>query len=190
MVLNLKKLIYSGLTAAMVLSMGTSATLATENIPTDTDDIEIKSIEVPLDDVLDAYATNPSKTSILSKDFATSTGQTGKIKSIGQSIDLTKVIPDDSKVVSITIYCPTNMKVTQSKYTSIDNYLISNGSGSPVAVKFQKTDKPTSTSKTTAFKDAKANTNWFVQIEGNILMQHTGMDGFTVMGSTMIVEYK
>lgn len=189
--MNLKKLIYSGLTAAMMLTIGNPATFATENIPTD-DTEEVKSIEVPLADVLDTslYATNPSTTSILSKDFATSTGQTGKIKSIGQYIDLTKVIPDDATVVSITIYCPTNTTVTQSKYTSIDNYLISNGSGSPVAVKFQKTDSPTSTSKTTAFKDKKANIKWFVQLEGTILMQHTGMDGFTVLGGKMIVEYK
>lgn len=49
-VLNLKKFIFSGLTAAIVLSIGIPATLASEYIPT-TDDNEVKSIDVPLEDV-------------------------------------------------------------------------------------------------------------------------------------------
>jgi len=190
--LNLKKLLYAGLTAAMVLSTGTPATLAKENIPTD-GTVEIKTVEVPLVNVLEdfsTYAINQSTTSTLTKDFATSTGQTGKIKSVGQYIDLSKVIPKDSKVVSVTIYCPTDVSVTQSKYTSIDNYLVKNGAGSTATVKFQKTNTPTSTSKTTAFAGEEASSLWFIQIEGTILMQDTGMDGFTVFGSRMIVEYK
>ncbi|MFB7159715.1 hypothetical protein [Lysinibacillus sp. NPDC056232] len=160
-------------------------------IPT-TDDYKVKSIEVPIEDVLDTslYATNPTNTSILSKDFATSK-TTGKVLSIGQYVDLTKVIPAKSKVVSITIYCPTDTRVTQSQFTTIDNYLISyDGSPSSATVKFQKTDSPTSTSKTTFFKDKDANVKWFVQLEGTILKQQTGMDGFTVFGSKMIIEYK
>lgn len=187
--MNLKKLIYSGLTAAMVLSIGIPATHASEYIPTD--DNEVKSIEVPLEDVLDTslYATNPTNTSVLSKDFASSR-TTGKALSIGQYVDLTKVIPAKSKVVSITIYCPTDTRVTQSQFTTIDNYLISYDGSQTAAVKFQKTDKPTSTSKTTFFKDKDANVKWFVQLEGTILKQQTGMDGFTVFGSKMIIEYK
>lgn len=190
-VLNLKKFIFSGLTAAIVLSIGMPATLASKYIPT-TDDNEVKSIEVPLEDVLDTslYAINPTNTSVLSKDFATSAGQTGKVTSIGQYIDLTKVIPAKSKVVSITIYCPSDIKVTQSQFTTIDNYLISYDGSTSTAVKFQKTNNPTSTSKTTFFKDKDANVRWFVQLEGTILKQHTGMDGFTVFGSKMIIEYK
>ncbi|MFJ7733693.1 hypothetical protein ACIQXF_17645 [Lysinibacillus sp. NPDC097231] len=188
----MKKLLYAGLTAAMVLSTGTPATLAKENIPTD-GTVELKTVEVPLVNVLEdfsTYAINQSTTSTLTKDFATSTGQTGKIKSVGQYIDLSKVIPKDSKVVSVTIYCPTDVSVTQSKYTSIDNYLVKNGAGSTATVKFQKTNTPTSTSKTTAFAGEEASSLWFIQIEGTILMQDTGMDGFTVFGSRMIVEYK
>lgn len=175
----------------MVLSIGMPATLASEYIPT-TDDNKVKSIEVPIEDVLDTslYATNPTNISILSKDFASSKA-TGKVLSIGQYVDLTKVIPAKSKVVSITIYCPTDTRVTQSQFTTIDNYLISyDGSPSSATVKFQKTDSPTATSKTTFFKDKDANVKWFVQLEGTILKQQTGMDGFTIFGSKMIIEYK
>ncbi|MFJ8458556.1 hypothetical protein ACIQ57_05415 [Lysinibacillus xylanilyticus] len=80
--------------------------------------------------------------------------------------------------------------MTQSQFTTIDNYLISYDGSKPAAVKFQKTDSPTSTSKTTFFKDQYANVKWFVQLEGNIIKQQTGMDGFTVFGSKMIIEYK
>lgn len=189
--LNLKKLLYAGLTAAMVLSTGTPATLASERALTE-NLTEIKTVEVPLVDVLEDYATyaiNQSTTSTLAKDFATSRS-TGKISSIGQNIDLSKVIPTGSKVVSVTIYCPTNVSVTQSLYTSIDNYRLTNGDGTTATVKFQKTNTPTSTSKTTAFAGDNASSLWFVQIEGTVMMQHTGMDGFTVFGgSKMIVEY-
>ncbi|MEC1178237.1 hypothetical protein P9B03_07050 [Metasolibacillus meyeri] len=187
----MKKLIYAGLTAIMVLAVGAPATFAKENIPVE--GTEIKTVEVPLVDVLESsslYAINQSTTSTLAKDFATSKGQTGKIKSIGQYIDLSKVIPKESNVVSVTIYCPTNVSVTQSKYTSIDNYIVKNSAGSTATVKFQKTNTPTSTNKTTALAGSRADGLWFVQIEGTILMQHTGMDGFTVFGgSKMIVEY-
>ncbi|AVK83455.1 hypothetical protein C3943_07655 [Lysinibacillus sp. B2A1] len=187
----MKKLLYAGLTAAMVLSTGTPAILASERALTE-NLTEIKTVEVPLVDVLEDYATyaiNQSTTSTLAKDFATSRS-TGKISSIGQNIDLSKVIPTGSKVVSVTIYCPTNVSVTQSLYTSIDNYRLTNGDGTTATVKFQKTNTPTSTSKTTAFAGDNASSLWFVQIEGTVLMQHTGMDGFTVFGgSKMIVEY-
>ncbi|MFJ8458555.1 hypothetical protein ACIQ57_05410 [Lysinibacillus xylanilyticus] len=79
------------------------AAFATEYIPT-TDDDEVKSIEVPLEDVLDTSlsATNQTNTSVLSKDFASST-KTGKVTSIGQYVDLTKVIPAKSKVALLSI---------------------------------------------------------------------------------------
>lgn len=80
--------------------------------------------------------------------------------------------------------------MTQSQFTTIDNYLISYDGGTSTAVKFQKTNSPTSTSKTTFFKDKDANVKWRVQLEGTIHKQQTGMDGFTVFGSKMIIEYK
>lgn len=56
-----------------------------------------KFVVVDMNDVIDgeavAYATNPTETKVLSKDYASSTGQTGT-------------------------------KVTQSKYTTIKNYVI------------------------------------------------------------------
>jgi hypothetical protein len=34
------------------------------------------------------------------------------------------------------------------------------------------------------------NVKFLVRIEGRILQQYTGMDGFTVVGGKMIVEYE
>ena len=64
------------------------------------------------------------ETKILSKDYATSSGQTGVIKSVGQIVDFSKVIQEGATIKSITIYCPTGTRVTQSKYTTINNYLV------------------------------------------------------------------
>ena len=63
--------------------------------------------------------------------------------------------------------------------------------GNKKIVSFVKTNSPSSTSKTTALAGEAANTKWLVKIQGNVLMQYTGMDGFTVNGgSKMIIEYK
>lgn len=150
----------------------------------------IKQIEVSLKDVMDLSSiASISNTKLLAKDLATSSGQTGTITSIGQYVDFSGVLPIDSKVVSITMYCPTSVKVTQSKYTTISSFVISNDL-TKTTLKFLKTDTPTSQCKTTAFAGAPANVKWFIQIQGQILMQDTGMDGFTVLdGSKLIVEY-
>lgn len=147
-----------------------------------------KQIEVSLEEVLSSVASS-SYTKDLSKDYATSTGQTGTITSVGQYVDFSQVLPAGSKVVSITMYCPTSVTVTQSKYTTINSFIISNGS-KDTALKFLRTNAPTSECKTTFFADASANVKWLIKIQGQILMQYTGMDGFTVFGgSKMIIEY-
>lgn len=136
-------------------------------------------------------ATTPSIKSVLSTDAAYSKGATGTITSTGQYVDLSKIIPKGSKIKSIAIYCPTTIKVTQSTYTTIDNYVITHPEGTdPASVKFQKTNSPTSLTKTTALNDLSADTKLFVQLKGNVLRQVTGLDGFTVMGGEMVIEYQ
>lgn len=44
--------------------------------------------------------------------------------------------------------------------------------------------------KTTALNGLSADTKLFVQLQGNVLRQVTGLDGFTVMGGEMIIEYQ
>lgn len=159
------------------------------------DDAELKTVVVDLEDVVtgDAvvYATTSLSTKVLSKDYATSTGQTGTITSVGQNVDFSSVIPAGSVIESITIYCPSSTRVTQSKYTTINNYLISSyGTGTTATVSFKKTDSPSSTSRTTAFAGESANVRFLVQIQGRIIQQYTGMDGFTVFGGKMIVTYR
>lgn len=184
----MKKILSLVLSLLMVTTLNLS-TFAAE--PTTKDMDQLKQIEVSLEDVMDfSMRAGSSYTKQLSKDFATSSGQTGIINSIGQYVDFSSVLPKDSKVVSITMYCPTDVKVTQSKYTAITSFIISNGS-TQTALKFLRTNSPTSECKTTDFAGTPANVKWFVQIQGKILMQHTGMDGFTVNGgSKMIIEYR
>lgn len=186
--LKLKKILSLVLSLLMVTTINVSAFAAE---PVAKDHNTVKQIEVSLADVMDfSSRTGNSYTQQLSKDFATSTGQTGTITSIGQYVDFSRALPKDSKVVSVTMYCPTSVKVTQSKYTAINSFIISNGSNQ-TTLKFLRTNSPTSECKTTSFAGAPANVKWFIQIQGQILMQHTGMDGFTVLGgSKMIIEYR
>ena len=137
------------------------------------------------------YASTSTSTKTLSKDYATSTGQTGTITSIGQNVDFSSVIPQGSVIESITIYCPTGTRVTQSKYTTINNYLISSyETGTTATVSFKQTNSPSSTSKTTSFSGEAANVKFLVRIQGKIIQQYTGMDGFTVFGGKMIGTYR
>lgn len=148
---------------------------------------EIKTLEVSMDNVL---AKNSQTTKLLDKDSGRLFNQTGTVTSIGQYVDFTKVLPTNARVISITIYCPTSVKVTQGKFTSINSFIISNGTNT-ASVMFQKTNSPSSKSKTTAFAGQPASLKWFVQIQGKVLSNYTGMDGFTVYGGCkMIIEYQ
>ncbi|WP_294352649.1 hypothetical protein [uncultured Clostridium sp.] len=182
------KKIVSLLTSGILMLATNMAILSSDATITKAE--EVKVAEVSLSDVSLRGAVTSKSTKTLSKDFATSNRNTGTITSIGQYVDFSKVIPAGSRVVSVTLYCPTSVKVTQSKYTAINSYIISNGN-KQASVKFVKTNSPSSTSKTTALAGEAANTKWLVKIQGNVLMQYTGMDGFTVNGgSKMIIEYK
>lgn len=135
---------------------------------------ELKTVMVDMKDVAtgDAivYASTSTSTKTLSKDYATSTGQ---------NVDFSSIIPQGSVIESITIYCPTGTRVTQSKYTTINNYLISSyETGTTATVSFKQTNSPSSTSKTTAFSGEAANVKFLVKIQGKIIQQYTGMDGW------------
>jgi hypothetical protein len=186
--MKLKKIISLFVTALMVSTLSTTV-LAAEPIATQNNDV--KQIEVSLDNVIKSSRTaSTSYTEELSRDLAYSKqGQTGTINSIGQYVDFSKVLPKDSKVVSITIYCPTDVKVSQGKFTSINSYIIRSGSDN-TTVKFQKTDRPSIENKTTYFAGSPANVKWFIQVQGTVIKQYTGMDGFTIYGGKMIIEYK
>lgn len=119
------KIIASAMSVMMIFSMSGVSVKAAQL----QENNELKTVMVDMKDVAtgDAivYASTSTSTKTLSKDYATSTGQTGAITSIGQNVDFSSIIPQGSVIESITIYCPTGTRVTQSKYTTINNYLIS-----------------------------------------------------------------
>ena len=115
----------------------------------------------------------------------------GTVYSIGQIVDLSKYLPSGSTITDITLYCPRSEKVTQSKFTTINNYELTNKStNNKTTVRFWRTDNPSSSSRTSYFNGDSSNTKFYIRIQGSILQQYTGMDGFTVYGSKMIVQYR
>lgn len=170
------KIIASAMSVMMIFSMSGVSVKAAQL----QENNELKTVMVDMKDVAtgDAivYASTSTSTKTLSKDYATSTGQTGAITSIGQNVDFSSIIPQGSVIESITIYCPTGTRVTQSKYTTINNYLISSyETGTTATVSFKQTNSPSSTSKTTAFSGEAANVKFLVKIQGKIIQQYTGM---------------
>ncbi len=78
-----------------------------------------------------------------------------------------------------------------SKFTTINNYELTNKStNNKTTVRFWRTDNPSSSSRTSYFNGDSSNTKFYIRIQGSILQQYTGMDGFTVYGSKMIVQYR
>ena len=182
------------LATTLALTMVVPVAHASEASEKENYNIDTKLVSVSLNSISSESlfaSTTPSLRSVLSKDAAYSNGATGTITSTGQYVDLSKIIPEGSEIKGITIYCPTTTKVTQSTYTTIDNYLIKHPEKDDAAsVKFQKTNSPRTSNKTTALNNLSAGTKLFVQLEGNVLRQASGLDGFTVMGGEMIIEYQ
>lgn len=188
------------LSAAMLLG-SSDYVFAAENDPemavnaSDLSEGELKTIIVDMEDVLSedvvTLAISPQATKTLSKDYAISSGQTGVITSIRQIVDFRSVIPEGATIQSITLYCPTGTRVTQSKYTAINNYLVTDlDTEDTTTIPFQVTSNPSSKNTSTVLAGKPANVRFLVQIQGRILQQYTGMDGFTVFGGKMLVTYR
>ena len=166
-------------------SVGTSAELVKSKT--------IKTVEIDLNKASNGvtYTNSTKATKVLKKDYASSNGEVGTIYSYGQIVDFSRAIPKGSVIENVTVYCPRDVKVTQSKYTTIKNYCIENiNTGTDAIVPFQQTDSPSSTNQTTVFKKEEANTQFLIRIEGKILRQVSGIDGFTVFGGKIIVSYR
>ncbi len=145
---------------------------------------------ITLDGIRPEYLSKQSSNITLNKNWAMSTG-VGTVYSIGQIVDLSKYLPSGSTITDITLYCPRSEKVTQSKFTTINNYELTNKStNNKTTVRFWRTDNPSSSSRTSYFNGDSSNTKFYIRIQGSILQQYTGMDGFTVYGSKMIVQYR
>lgn len=177
----------------VVMNFGIPVSLVHAKEPQRSD--HLKTVVVDMEDGAtgDAIVEASAKTAstILTKDWATSTGQTGTITSPGKIVNLSEILPADATIESITIYCPVNTRVTHSRYTIIKNYLIHNyGKEKDATVPFKRTDSPSSASRTYEFSGEPANTKLLVQIQGRIIQQDTGMDGFTVFGGKMIITYR
>lgn len=150
---------------------------------------KIKTVMVDMNDVMTLAAKNSSKTMTLSRDMASKNG-IGSVTSVGQFVDLRTVIPSGSQIVSITMYCPTNVKVTQSPFTAITNWVVQGTQGT-CSIPFARTNSATANCKSTVLAGDAANVKFMVTIQGTIFQNQSGFDGFTVNGGAkMIIEYK
>lgn len=181
----MKKILSILLTFTMIFGMFNVNVFAAE-VPIQEE--EIKTMIVDMDDVM-TMAASTSKTKNLLKDMATTSG-TGKVVSIGQIVDFSTLIPAGSKIVSITMYCPTSVRFSTSTYTAVENWIVKTPQASCI-IPFVRTNTPTFSCKSVALAGKDANVKFTVSIQGTVMQNQTGFDGFTVFGGAkMIVEYK
>jgi hypothetical protein len=164
---------------------------AAEEVPVGGDRVGVAVIDIGESAITPLTVTRAvsGSTKSLAKDMASSSG-TGTIYSIGQFVDFSG-LPSNATIKSITLYTPTSVRVTQSPYTAILNWHVQAPSGGTSAIiKFLTTNSPGSQSKSTVLAGNLARGKYFLKIEGRILSNQSGFDGFTVFGgSQMIVEY-
>jgi hypothetical protein len=112
----------------------------------------------------------------------------GIINSITETVDFSNIVPNGRRIVSITLYCPTFVRVTQSPFTAIQSFVVSHPDRQGVVtIPFVRTDRPSFNSTSTAFAGLDANVRFQVQVQGRVLSNATGLDGFTVMGGARFV---
>ena len=153
---------------------------------------EVQTIVVDFADVVVANSTlsTTRTTTVQHRDHRAGTGARA---SIPETFDLRNVLPANSTVVSITVHVPTNITVTRSQFTAIQNFVITRLSNSAsTTLPFAHTNTPGASNKTTFFNNVPASDARFsLQITGTTLSNVTGLDGFTVFpGARFIVEYR
>jgi hypothetical protein len=142
-VISLKKALSFVLSFMLILGIFNVNAFAAES-PVQKDGV--KTVVVNMEDVMVTAAANQSKTMTLAKDMASKSG-TGTVTSVGQLVDLRNLIPSGSTIVSITMYCPTEVKVTQSPFTAINNWVVAGPQGS-CTIPFVRTNTATTLQNT------------------------------------------
>lgn len=147
---------------------------------------EVKTYEVSLGDAL---AFPEDRTFTLGKDTGRLFNTTGKVYGVGQYLDLTDELPENSIIENVTIYCPTNVKVSKGMFTVLDDFTLTTAEGEGT-VEFWKTNDPSYRNETSELNGTDASTLWYIQVDGTVIQNYTGMDGFTMYpGAKLIIEY-
>jgi len=150
---------------------------------------EIQTVVVDLADVL--VPLSSSSRAYTRVQHAGHRAGTGPVQSPPETLDLSGVIPNNREIVSITVHVPSNIRVTRSQFTAIQNFEITHQNGRVATIPFTHTDNPGANSRSIAFAGLNAGVRYTLRITGSVLSNTTGLDGFTVFpGARLIVEFR
>ena len=147
------------------------------------------SVTVSMGDLFAASQSRTTRLGSCSAQFEPGYRQTAFAKF--PDVDLRNLIPAGAKVTNVIAYCPKSVRVTQSKFTALEYFKISNG-GTEKDIRFYKIDKPTSLypCNTKELNGTDASAIWKIRVQGYNAAQDTFMDGFTIFGGCqLVIEY-
>lgn len=115
---------------------------------------------------------------------------TGTIVGTSSTFKFTN-IPTGAKITNVQAWNPSKSNISQGKFTAIEKVQVFCGGQGSGFFKFWVTDKPSTSypCNTTVLNGLNADSTYYIQIQGRVLSNYTGADGFTIMGTIVRVTY-
>lgn len=190
----MKKLFTLFLSMAVTLSLALPAWAANTAHTTQT---RIGYTDYDLSDLVGIESLTAARAATTSKEATAGTVEarlfnnaTGTIVGTSPTFKFTG-IPTGAKITNIQAWNPSKSNISQGKFTAIEKVqVICAGQGSGF-FKYWVTSKPSDANScnTTALNGLKADSTYQIQIQGRVLSNYTGMDGFTIRGTIVRVTY-
>lgn len=100
-------------------------------------------------------------------------------------------IPTGAKITNVQAWNPSKSNISQGKFTAIENVQVFCGGQGSGFFKFWVIDNPTISypCNTTVLNGLNADSTYHIQIQGRVLSNYTGSDGFTIRGTMVRVTY-
>lgn len=189
----MKKSLSLVLAFATLLSISTTA-LAAE--PVENNNSEVQYIDYDLEELLGDNGITPLAASAY-KDASAGTvsanlmnGATGNV--IGESSTFKfSGIPSGAKIKNIQAWNPSKSNVTQSKFTGVEKIQVVRNNSASDWFKYWITPEPSSMypCNTSSFNGLDANATYSIRIQGRVITNQSGFDGFTARGTKVRVTY-
>ncbi|RKD33330.1 hypothetical protein [Lacrimispora algidixylanolytica] len=115
---------------------------------------------------------------------------TGTIVGTSSTFKFTN-IPTGAKITNVQAWNPSKSNISQGKFTAIENVQVFCGGQASGFFKFWVTDNPSTANpcNTTVLNGLNADSTYYIQIQGRVLSNYTGSDGFTIRGTKVRVTY-
>jgi hypothetical protein len=138
-----------------------------------------------------ARATSASKEATVGKvEARLFNNATGTIVGTSPTFKFTG-IPTGAKITNIQAWNPSKSNISQGKFTAIEKVQVLCGGQGSGFFKFWVTSEPSTSypCNTTELNGLNADNTYQIQIQGRVLSNYTGMDGFTIRGTIVRVTY-